>query len=51
MRERILSRLQVLSAEPDVGARSLDPETMTWAETRSPTLNRLSHPVPYDANL
>ena len=34
----------LLSMEPDTGARSHNPEIMTWAETKSWMLNRLSHP-------
>lgn len=43
-RERIFKADSTLSVEPDVG---LDPRTyeiMTWAETRSQMLNRLSYP-------
>lgn len=33
----------MLRAEPDLGL-VLNPESMTWAEIKNPTLNWLSHP-------
>jgi len=42
-RERILSRLHV-QHRAWRGARSHDPEIMTWAKIKSQMLNRLSHP-------
>ena len=43
-RERIPSRLRSVSTEPDVGLELTNLEIMTRAETKSQTLNRLSHP-------
>ena len=43
-RERIPSRLRAINAEPDAGLRLTNREIMTWAETKSRTLHRLSHP-------
>ena len=43
-RERIPSRLHTLSAEPDVGLEVTNREIVTWAESKSQMLNRLSHP-------
>ena len=43
-RERISSRLHTVSLEPDAGLELTNHEVMTLAETRSQTLNRLSHP-------
>ena len=42
--ERIPSRLPTVSTEPDVGLKLTNHEIMTWAETKSWTLTRLSHP-------
>ena len=38
-RERIPSRLHAVSTEPDIGLDLGNHEIMTWAETRSGTLN------------
>ena len=47
-RERIPSRLCVVSTEPDGGLKPPNHEIMTWAKTKSWMLNRLSHPdAPY----
>ena len=43
-RERIPSRLRTASAEPVVELKLRNCEIMTWAETKSRLLNRLSHP-------
>ena len=43
-REGIPSRLHIVNAEPDLGLEPMNRETMTQAETKSWTLNRLSHP-------
>ena len=43
-RDRILSRLCTVSAEPDVGLKLMNCEIMTWAEIKSQRLNQLSHP-------
>ena len=43
-RERIPSRLRVVSTEPDTGLHLMNHEIMSWAEIKSRTLNRLSHP-------
>ena len=43
-RERIPSRLRIASAEPDLGLKLRNCEVVTWAETKSLMLNRLSHP-------
>ena len=43
-RGRIPSRLCTVSPEPDAGLEPTNREIMTWAETKSRTLNRLSHP-------
>ena len=42
-RERISSRLRAVSIEPYVGLELTKCEIMTWAETKSPTLNWRSH--------
>ena len=42
-RERIPSRLLSVGAEPDAGLELTNREIMTWAKTKSLTLNRLSH--------
>ena len=44
-KERIPSRLCTIGAEPDVGLELMNPEIMTWAETKRRLLNGLSHPV------
>ena len=43
-RERILSSLRAVSTEPDMGLKPTNCEIMTWTETKSWTLNWLSHP-------
>ena len=43
-RERILSRLHAASTDPDAELKLTNREIMTWAEFKSGTLNRLSHP-------
>ena len=43
-RDRIPSRLHAVSAEPDVGLKLTNCEIMIWAEIKSQTPNRLSHP-------
>ena len=43
-RQRIPSRLCAVSAEPNVGLEFTSHEIMTWAKTKSETLNQLSHP-------
>ena len=43
-RERIPGRLCAVSAEPNAGLELMNCEIMTWAETKSQMLNRLSHP-------
>ena len=43
-RERISSRLCTVSTEPDEGLNLTNHEIMTWAEIKSQTLTRLSHP-------
>ena len=43
-RERIPSRVHTVSIEPNVELKPMNHETMTWAETKSWTLNQLSHP-------
>ena len=43
-RDRILSRLHTVSTEADAGLELTNCETMTWAEIKGQTLNRLSHP-------
>ena len=43
-RERIPSRLPVVSLEPDRELSLMNHEIMTWTEMRSRTLNWLSHP-------
>ena len=43
-RERIPSRLHVVRAKPDIGLHPTNTEIVTWAETKSQTLKRLSHP-------
>ena len=43
-RERVPSRLHVVSTEPDVGLHPRNCEIMTLAKTKSWTLNLLSHP-------
>jgi len=41
----VLSQVgSMLNAEPDVVARSQNPEITTWAKIKSRTLNGLSHP-------
>ena len=42
-KERIPSRLHTVSPEPDVGLELMNHEIMTRAETKSWTLNQLSH--------
>ena len=42
-RERIPSRLLAACAETGTGLKPTKCEIMTWAETKSLTLNRLSH--------
>ena len=42
--ERIPARLHTVRVEPDAGLELMNHEIMTWAETKSGTLNRLSHP-------
>ena len=42
-RDRIPSRLQAASREPDMGLELTNREITTGAETKSRTLNRLSH--------
>ena len=43
-RERIPSRLHTISTEPAAGLKPMNREIVTWAETKSQTLNRLSLP-------
>ena len=43
-RERIPSRLHIVSTEPYMGFRLMNREIMTQAEIRSQMLKRLSHP-------
>ena len=43
-RKRIPSRLHAVSAEPNVGLDPMNCEIMTWAEIKSQTPNKLSHP-------
>ena len=43
-RERILSRLHTVSTEPNAGLEPTNCKIMTWAKTKSRTLNWLSHP-------
>ena len=43
-RERILSRLCAVSAEPDVGFDLMNHEILTWAKIKSQMINWLSHP-------
>ena len=43
-RARIPSRLCTASAQPYVGLKLMNHEIMTWAKTKSSTLNWLSHP-------
>ena len=38
------SRLRAASTEPEVGPKPMNREIVTWAETKSRTLNWLSHP-------
>ena len=38
-RQRIPSRLHTVSVEPNVGLKLTNHETITWAETKSLTLN------------
>ena len=45
-RERIPSRLQAVSPEPDMGFHPMNHEIMTWTESKSWTLNPLSHDAP-----
>ena len=42
-RQRIPSRLYVVSTEPDAGLKPTDRKIVAWGEIRSPTLNWLSH--------
>ena len=42
--ERIPSRLYAIRAEPDTGLELTNCKIMTSAETKSQTLNQLSHP-------
>ena len=43
-RERIPSRLPVVSTEPDTGLDAMNHEIMTYTEIKSLMLNRLNHP-------
>ena len=43
-RDRIPGRLCAVSPEPDLWLQLTNPETMTWANIKSRTLNPLSHP-------
>ena len=43
-RERETDRLRTVSTEPDAGLSLTNHEMVTWAEVKSLTLNRLSHP-------
>ena len=43
-KERIASRLHAVSSESNTGLDLTNQEIMTWAETKSWTPNRLSHP-------
>ena len=43
-RQRIPSRFCAVSTEPDVGLEPTNHEITTWIETKSWTLNQLSHP-------
>ena len=43
-RERIPSRLPMVSAEPNVGLEPNNCEIMTWTEIKGWTRNQLSHP-------
>ena len=43
-RERILSRLHIVSTEPEAGHDPMNREIMIWAQTKSWMLNQLSHP-------
>ena len=42
-RKRILSRLCAVSTDPDMGLEPMNCDIMIWAETKSQTLNCLSH--------
>ena len=42
-RERISNRLHAVSTELNVGLDLMNREIVTWDETKSLTLNRLSH--------
>ena len=42
--ERIPTRLHAVSPAPDAGLEPTNGEIMTWVETKSQMLNRLSHP-------
>ena len=44
-RQRIPCRLCTISTEPGAGLKSTNHELVTQAETKTQTLNRLSHPV------
>ena len=46
-RERIPSMLLTIGTEPYVGLELTSREIMTWADSKSQMLNRLSHQVPY----
>ena len=48
-RERIPSRLRTASTEPDAGLELNNREIMTWAETKSGTLNRLTTEAPHQS--
>ena len=43
-REKILSRLHVISTKPKVEVDLMNQEIMTWTEIKSRLLNQLSHP-------
>ena len=43
-RERIPSRFHTVSTEPDAGLELMNHEITIQAETKSQTLNQLSHP-------
>ena len=43
-RKRIWSRLWTVSAESDMGLEPTNGEIMSWTETKSQSLNQLSHP-------
>ena len=43
-RERISSRLCIVSTEPNAGLESMNHVIMTWAKTKSQMFNQLRHP-------